>query len=97
MSARLLQRVLKEREPDISATTSTASEEESDSSPKAVPARNPFDLLDDEARVFYCCLPFLSFDILEKITQSYLPMLSIAHLTIERLFPVSRSDFGVNM
>ncbi|KAJ4786564.1 Transcription factor 25 [Rhynchospora pubera] len=48
MSARLLQRVLKERErePDISISAST--EEESDSPPATVPARNPFDLLDDQ-------------------------------------------------
>lgn len=53
MSARLFQRVLKEREPDISAPASAASEEESDSPPSTVPARNPFDLLDDQACVFF--------------------------------------------
>jgi hypothetical protein len=85
MSAQLLQRGL-----DISATvtTSTASEEES------FPTQNPFGLLDDQAPVFYSCLAFLSFDILENITQSYLPMLSIAHLTTEHPFLVNRADLG---
>ncbi|KAJ3681128.1 hypothetical protein LUZ60_015617 [Juncus effusus] len=46
MSARLFQRVLKEREADISAVAEE--EEESDSPPAPSPARNPFDLLGDD-------------------------------------------------